>query len=139
MQIGYLRLCVDAIQSLTIQTMKTGQIIRKKRLALGATLEQIAHAAKLDASNLSRIERCVQEPSEPVVRRIAKALGLTMPQLYAELDVGAKQSEIGEKLPPTYNRETQNLLRHFHNLEDGNRVLTLEFIKLLERKQAKHK
>ena len=132
-----MRLCVDAIQSLTIKVMKTGQIIRKKRLALGATLEQIAHTAKLDASNLSRIERCVQEPSEPVVRRIAKALNLTMAELYAELDSGAKQSGGGEKLPPVYNRETQNLLRHFGNLDDANRVLTLEFIKLLERKQSK--
>lgn len=137
MQIRFLRLCVDAIQSLTINPMKTGQIIRKKRLALGATLEQIAHTAKLDASNLSRIERCVQEPSEPVVRRIAKALGLTMAELYAELDAGAKQSGVGEKLPPASSKETQNLLRHFQNLDDENRVLTLEFVKLLVRKQAK--
>jgi hypothetical protein len=48
-----------------------------------------------------------------------------------------QQSGAGEKLSPAYNRETQSLLRHFQNLDDGSRVLTLEFIKLLERKRAK--
>jgi transcriptional regulator with XRE-family HTH domain len=114
--------------------MQIGQQIKKKRLALGATLEQIAFEAGIDASNLSRIERNVQQPSSALVKKIADALQTTVGQLYNEKD---SVPGVREELPPTYDRHTQTLLRQFWKLTPDNQTLVLEFVRMLGRVQAK--
>lgn len=119
--------------------MNIGQMIKQRRLSMGSTLEQIASAANLDVSNLSRIERGKQEPSEGVVRRIAAALQVTMAQLYTDPDSGDKTFSVNERPAQSYGKQAQTLVRSFQALDQENQQLLVDFSKLLERRQRKQK
>jgi len=120
----------------TINHMQIGTQIRKKRLALGATLEQVAFDAGIDASNLSRIERNRQQPSSALLKRIADALGANVAQLYNEKSSYSVRDE-------PYNAGLEDsalsrrLLKHFRTLHDEHQELVLDFVKLLEKRQPK--
>ena len=55
--------------------MKIGEAIKKLRIERGATQEDVALEAGTNAGNLSRIERCQQQPALELVEKIAAALG----------------------------------------------------------------
>lgn len=112
--------------------MQIGQLIKQKRLAQGATIEQIAHGAGLDPSNLSRIERGAQDPSSTLVVRIATSLGVTVGELYGEAPAG---DTISEKLPVAYDRGTKSLLRRYRQLEPKNQKVLLGMASLLKQSQ----
>src|SRR6266516_4101054 len=61
-----------------------GARIRALRLARRATLRQLAAQAAVTESFLSQVERGVASPSIASVQRIARALDLTIGQLFAE-------------------------------------------------------
>lgn len=50
--------------------------IRAIRQAQGISLRELARDTKVDIAQLSRIERGLNRPTVPVLRRLAKALGL---------------------------------------------------------------
>lgn len=112
--------------------MQIGQLIKRKRLAQGATLEQIADGAGLDPSNLSRIERGLQDPSSTLVTRIALSLGVSMGELYDETP---SRDAISEKLPMAYDRGTKSLLRQYRQLDPKHKKLLLSFAGLLRQSQ----
>lgn len=114
--------------------MQIGQRIRKQRKALGATLEQIAFEAGMDASNLSRIERGIQQPSSVLLQRIARALKVGVGEIYGDgkPDEHAGISDINR---PTYSVDTRKFLKQYESLDEGNKTLALEFMRLLARRQ----
>lgn len=57
-------------------TTSSGARLRATREAQGRSLRAVAREAKIDASNLSRIERGIQRPSLDALVRIGQALGL---------------------------------------------------------------
>src|SRR6476646_792268 len=61
-----------------------GARIRTLRLARGATLRELAAQAGATESFLSQVERGVASPSIASVHRIARALDLSIAQLFAE-------------------------------------------------------
>jgi transcriptional regulator with XRE-family HTH domain len=61
-----------------------GERIRLLRRARPLTLRQLAEAAGVTESFLSQVERGVTSPSIATLRRIARALGLTIAQLFAD-------------------------------------------------------
>jgi transcriptional regulator with XRE-family HTH domain len=61
-----------------------GARIRTLRLAHGATLRQLAAEAGVTESFLSQVERGVASPSIASVQRIARALGTSIADLFAE-------------------------------------------------------
>ncbi|HXG25622.1 MAG TPA: cupin domain-containing protein [Candidatus Binatia bacterium] len=63
-----------------------GARIRALRLARGATLRQLAAQAGVTESFLSQVERGVASPSIASVQRIARALGKSIAELFAEDD-----------------------------------------------------
>jgi transcriptional regulator with XRE-family HTH domain len=67
--------------------MNIGKVIRALRTERGASLETIALDIGTDASNLSRIERGLQQPSEEALRAIAGALQSSVAELYALAEV----------------------------------------------------
>lgn len=73
--------------------MKIGEAIRKLRLELGETQEAVALEAGTNAGNLSRIERCQQQPSLDLVEQIAAALGTTVADLYAYVEANSTLSD----------------------------------------------
>lgn len=64
--------------------MSIGLAIRKRRKALGLTLQVLAREIDADSGNLSRIERDMQGISEPMFRRLCNALDCTPAFLYAQ-------------------------------------------------------
>lgn len=113
--------------------MQIGQLIKRKRLAQGATLEQIADGAGLDPSNLSRIERGLQDPSSTLVTRIALSLGVSMGELYGET---LSENALSEKLPVAYDKGTKSLLRQYRQLEPKNQKVLLGIASLLKQSQV---
>lgn len=120
--------------------MKIGEAIKQLRLERGATQEDVALEAGTNAGNLSRIERCQQQPALELVEKIAAALGMTVADLYAyaaaqqqkTAKTKAKPKDVGE------NNSNAALLfrRGFQQLTPENKRIAVEFVKLLNRTQS---
>jgi transcriptional regulator with XRE-family HTH domain len=63
-----------------------GNSIRQHRLALGLSLEELGARASLSKSFLSRVERGRAVPSILTLRRIARAMGVGLTELLADLE-----------------------------------------------------
>jgi len=61
-----------------------GEFIRARRQELKLTQEDVAYAAKVEQTVISKIERGVYSPSEARARRIALALSLSENALFKE-------------------------------------------------------
>ncbi len=61
-----------------------GDRIRSRRLELGITAQQLARDAELSPAQMSQIERGNSDPSLDALRRIARALGTPLFDLFAE-------------------------------------------------------
>lgn len=72
--------------------MSLGKAIRKRRKALGLTLQKLAAKTDADTGNLSRIERGEQGLSESMLRRLCAALDCTPAFLYAHAEAAAGAS-----------------------------------------------
>jgi transcriptional regulator with XRE-family HTH domain len=122
--------------------MKIGDAIRKLRLERGATQEDVALEAGTNAGNLSRIERCQQQPSLELVELIVAALGTTVADLYIYAAANQPKAE-KNKLKTKDGGKTDDsnaailFQRSFHQLSSENKILAVEFVKLLNRRQIK--
>ena len=120
--------------------MKIGEAIKHLRLERGATQEDVALEAGTNAGNLSRIERCQQQPALELVEKIAAALGMTVADLYsyaAAQQPKATKSKIKAKGDNSDKSNATLLFRRgFQQLTPENKRLAVEFVKLLNRTQA---
>lgn len=121
--------------------MKIGETIKKLRLERGATQEDVALEAGTNAGNLSRIERCQQQPALELVEKIAAALGTTVADLYAY--AAAHQTKTAKNKAKTKSsgassdsNTTLLFRRGFQQLSPENKRLAVEFVKLLNRTQS---
>lgn len=74
------------------QTPTLGQHIRETRNALDLKAVDVAKRAGVQAATLCRIEADIHEPTLDTLRRIATALGVSLPTLIAGTQaVGAKE------------------------------------------------
>ena len=121
-------LCEYAREILTIRNMKIGDVIRKRRKALGLTLEGLALAAQSDGGNLSRIERGVQKASTEALELLAGAMGTTVGALYSEL-------ERLESDEPETDYRLVRLQKLFADLDEPNQTLLIDFASLLKKHQ----
>lgn len=122
--------------------MKIGEAIRKLRLERGSTQEDVALEAGTNAGNLSRIERCQQQPSLELVELIAAALGTTLADLYtyaAANQPKTEKSKLKTKADGKTDASNAAILfqRSFRQLSPENKQLAVEFVKLLNRRQIK--
>lgn len=119
--------------------MEIGQVIRALRQKRGETLESMALDVGTDASNLSRIERGVQQPSVELLRAIANSLQTTVAVLHACAEGKSYSPEKAQELLGIdefdYTSEAIQLRRHFRTLTAENQRVVLEFVKLLKRLQ----
>ncbi|MBI5626785.1 MAG: helix-turn-helix transcriptional regulator [Nitrosomonadales bacterium] len=120
--------------------MEIGQVIRALRQERGETLEQMAHEIGTDPSNLSRIERGVQQPAADSLKMIAAALHTTVAALHARAEgvgkVSKKERDLLGGDAADYTSESIQLRRHFRALTPENKRLAVEFVKLLNRTQS---
>lgn len=122
--------------------MKIGEAIKRLRLERGATQEDVALEAGTNAGNLSRIERCQQQPSLELVEQIVAALGTTVADLYAYAAANqpkAEKHKLKTKADSKADVSNSAILfqRSFHQLSQENKQLAVEFVKLLNRRQTK--
>lgn len=61
-------------------------VVKRLREERNTSQEQLAFAAGITASALSRIERGLNNPGWTTVKRLASALGMTMLQFSAEVE-----------------------------------------------------
>ena len=73
--------------------MPLGEALRKRRKALGLTLQELARRVDADTGNLSRIERGAQGLSEAMLRRLCAALDCSPAYLYAHAEAAAGASQ----------------------------------------------
>lgn len=120
--------------------MEIGQVIRALRQERKATLEQLAHEIGTDPSNLSRIERGVQQPAAQSLKMIAAALETTVAALHTRAEGVTKPSKKERDLlggdPTDYTSEAIQLRHNFRTLTPENKHLAVEFVKLLNRTQG---
>ncbi len=112
--------------------MKIGDVLRRRRKERAETLEEVAFRADSNASNISRIERNQQQVSAELLERLAEALECSVADIYAEM--GAAKGK-PSKLPDKETEDAINIQRSLRALSPQNRLLAMEFIKLLARLQ----
>lgn len=110
--------------------MSLGQALRKRRKALGLTLQEIARRVETDGGNLSRIERGAQGVSETMLRRLCAALECTPAFLYTHAETApGNAAQPGLHL----NRlESQEFVRWFRSVAPyihafGERTFVIAF------------
>ena len=120
--------------------MNIGEAIKKLRLERGATQEDVALEAGTNAGNLSRIERCQQQPALELVEKIAAALGTTVADLYAYAEANQPKAAKNKQKTKSNGEADSNAAvlfrRVFHQLTPENKRLAVEFVKLLNRIQG---
>ena len=65
-----------------------GFAVKSRREALGLTQEELAHRAKILRTDLSDVERGTRNLSLINIERLAVALEIGLPSLFASLDAG---------------------------------------------------
>ena len=129
-------LCLGIFQN---PSMNIGKVIRALRTGRGESLEKIALDVGTDASNLSRIERGLQQPSEEALRTIAGALETSVAELYAlaEGKTLAKSRSTGSLQPADLMKDAVQMRRYFRSLTPEYQKVALELVKTLVRVQPK--
>lgn len=69
----------------TIQ-QRFGEVLRRRREAVGLSQEALAAEARLHRNYVGRLERAQMVPSLLVVEQIAEALGITMTKLISDVE-----------------------------------------------------
>lgn len=119
--------------------MKIGEAIKQLRLERGATQEDVALEAGTNAGNLSRIERCQQQPALELVEKISAALGMTVADLYTYTAAQQPNTAKSKAKPKDESEDNSNVAllfrRGFQQLNPENKRLAVEFVKLLNRIQ----
>lgn len=111
----------------TITRMELGEILKHYRERLGDTLEEVAFRAGTDASNLSRIERGLQQPSVTVLMNIAEALNVRVSAVFTQLE---SQFEVAEN-ETTWDQSTVQMLRILKGLTPTQRELVLRITRVV--------
>lgn len=119
--------------------MQIGKVIRVLRKERDLSLESLAFDAATDASNLSRIERGIQQPTEEGLQAIAKALGTSVAAMYALAEGKrlAGDSENALVRPEDMAREAMQMRKYFRALSPEYQRLALELVKTLVKAQGK--
>lgn len=110
--------------------MSLGAALRKRRKALGLTLQQLAAKTEADTGNLSRIERGEQGLSEAMLFRLCAALDCTPAFLYAQTEAASGAStQAGLRLnllqPQEFVRWFRSVAPYIHAF--GGRTFVIAF------------
>lgn len=96
--------------------------------------------AGTDAGNLSRIERDEQRPSLDLLEEIARALGLTVSAIYAEVESQATavkepsdRYKTDKKRAAELEKQVNQLTRYFCSLSPEGRDLALNLVQTLKK------
>src|SRR5574343_29906 len=118
--------------------MSIGSVIRRARKALNLTLEAVPHEAGTDASNLSRIERGVQQPSIELLQLIAQTIQVPVSVLFAEVEYGTENTPprsteeyVHELASKVASKQQTHLCQGFQRLSSEHQGLVLALVDAL--------
>ena len=109
--------------------MDLGEQIKRMRNAKGLSQKEVLNISGLDKAQLSRIENGKTDPSFSTLEKIAKALGLSLSQLFASTDelkdVNSLDKTIMEKvaLMESLNEHEKNTIYNMLDAFVGKRKL----------------
>ena len=109
--------------------MDLGEQIKRIRTAKGLSQKEVLNISGLDKAQYSRIENGKTDPSFSTLERIAKALGLSVSELFATADefkeVNSHDKSIMEKvsLVESLNEDEKNTLYSMLDAFVGKRKL----------------
>lgn len=119
-----------------------GQKIRKKRMDLGLSLDEIAEKVGVTGGYLSRIESDIQIPSPEIAAGIAKVLEENVRDYFMESIVDLAQKAI-EKCPKDSQEDLEGLIADLaikafeHHPEKAKKVGRLQQFSELRKKMTK--
>ena len=70
-----------------------GYLVKRRRIALGISQEELGLRANLDRTYISGLERGVRNPSLTALVSLANGLGITVSDLLANLEMEANKIE----------------------------------------------
>ena len=70
-----------------------GYLVKRRRIALGISQEELGLRANLDRTYISGLERGVRNPSLTALVSLASGLGITVSDLLANLEMEANKIE----------------------------------------------
>jgi transcriptional regulator with XRE-family HTH domain len=101
--------------------MKLSDVIKKVREAKGLSQKQVANALKMDASQYSRIENGKTDPSFTIVTKVAKALGVSLAELFEAdsifTDVNSADKTLMEKIKVIEQLDEQERNSLYHIID----------------------
>ena len=113
--------------------MQIGDVLKLRRESRMETLEDVAFRAGTDASNLSRIERGLQQPSLSLLDGLAAALQTRVSDIYLALEASRSIPASKVQEPEPWVADLQRLQRHVRELDEDKRALLVDMAKLLKR------
>lgn len=113
--------------------MQIGDVLKLRRESRMETLEDVAFRAGTDASNLSRIERGLQQPSLSLLDGLAAALQTRVSDIYLALEASRNTPASKVVEPEPWVADLQRLQRHVRELDEDKRALLVDMAKLLKR------
>jgi len=81
-----------------------GEVIRRQRVAIPLTLQELAKMGKVSPSHLGRIERGERYPSARILRKIAKPLGFEEDELFTLAGYLSPQIGSASEITTNYNK-----------------------------------
>ncbi len=121
--------------------MNIGTVIRRIRQEKKLTLEELAFQAGTDATNLSRIEREMQNPTPDLLEKISISLELPISSLYLMVEQNIEpyvNTSNPSELKQAKKRLDQFVTR-FMLLDNKNQLLANEFLGAMLKSQEKSK
>jgi transcriptional regulator with XRE-family HTH domain len=114
--------------------MHLGDVIRKIRKERGLTLEALAFDIGIDVGNLSRLERGQRGYSPELLENLSATLGVRISELYQRAEEEGAQPVAVRKAQQQGLSEVDRL---FQALNTENQALTMDFIRLMKRRQER--
>jgi len=90
-----------------------GRAVRKERFELGLSQEELAHRASLHRTYISDVELGTRNVSIKSIAKLARALNLSVPNLFAHADVGSHNRVVEVLLIEDNPRDVELTLRAF--------------------------
>lgn len=107
--------------------MTFGERLRKYRKEVKLTQEQLSQKSGLAVINISQYERGVYTPKPEAGKKLADALGVSVPDLYGWDDESARlAAEI-----KTIEQQEKDLLQAFRGLNSEGQEILIEYITFL--------
>ncbi len=104
-----------AIRNRRLLPLAFGHEVRRRRLALGLTLEQLAERSSLTPNYIGTVEHGQRDPSLSTVLALARGLGVMAGELLGGIGqagpLGLEAARLIEAQPPDVQEATLELLR----------------------------